>query len=319
MASEKDSGAPTQSEAGAVSQAARTSVPGKSEPVAEEAAGEKRGVEELGADAASQDAAKKSRGDDAGARSARGRGGSGHGRGRRGRGRGAERAVCARDSGDGQADRKGGGRVYVGRGDDEDGGSEGDKVQKRMTAVQIAYVGSRYSGLQKNPGQETIEAELERALHKAGLIAECNFGDLHKVHWSRAARTDKGVHALGNIVACKLLAPPDVDVVAMTNRELPEDIRVLDMKRVTKGFNAKNQAEGRRYQYLIPTYAFRSCLRPDPSTCKQFVDDDLPAWMREGHNKHIYTPTAHEVAAARALRASAVYVISRCLHTHSHH
>ena len=104
MASEKDGGAPTQSEAGAVSQAARTSVPDKSEPVAEEAAGEKRGVEELGADAASQDAAKKSRGDDAGARSARGRGGSGHGRGRRGRGRGAERAVCARDSGDGQAD-----------------------------------------------------------------------------------------------------------------------------------------------------------------------------------------------------------------------
>jgi hypothetical protein len=30
------------------------------------------------------------------------------------------------------------------------------------------------------------------------------------------------------------------------------------------------------YQYLIPSYAFMSAKRPDPATCKAFVDDDLP-------------------------------------------
>jgi len=90
-----------------------------------------------------------------------------------------------------------------------------------------------------------------------------------------------------------------VDMVAEVNKHLPPDICVLDMKRVTKGFNAKNQAEGRMYQYLIPTYAFMTAPRPNPATCKAFVDDNLPAWMREDHNKHTYTPTAAEVAAAR--------------------
>lgn len=42
----------------------------------------------------------------------------------------------------------------------------------------------------------TIEGELEKALHKIGAIAECNFGDLHKIAFSRATRTDKKVHAL---------------------------------------------------------------------------------------------------------------------------
>jgi hypothetical protein len=34
---------------------------------------------------------------------------------------------------------------------------------------------------QRNPGQRTIEEELEKGLHAAGAIATCNFGDLKKV------------------------------------------------------------------------------------------------------------------------------------------
>ena len=81
------------------------------------------------------------------------------------------------------------------------------------------------------------------------------------------------MHALGNVVSLKLMCPPDVDMVSETNKHLPKDILVLDMKRVTKGFNAKNQAEGRRYQYLIPSYAFMKAARPSAATCRKFVDD----------------------------------------------
>jgi tRNA U38,U39,U40 pseudouridine synthase TruA len=40
------------------------------------------------------------------------------------------------------------------------------------------------------------------------------------------------------------------------NEKLPDDIRVFEVVRVTKSFNAKSAAWGRRYEYLMPSYAF---------------------------------------------------------------
>ena len=51
----------------------------------------------------------------------------------------------------------------------------------------------------------TVEAELEKALHKVGMISDFNYGDLRKVGWGRATRTDKKVHALQNTFSAKVL------------------------------------------------------------------------------------------------------------------
>lgn len=40
------------------------------------------------------------------------------------------------------------------------------------------------------------------------------------------------------------------------NNALPEQIRVLDIRRATKGFNSKNSCDGRTYSYTCPTFAF---------------------------------------------------------------
>ena len=48
----------------------------------------------------------------------------------------------------------------------------------------------------RNPGVRSVEEEIEKALHKLGMIADYNFGDLKKIGWNRATRTDKRVHAL---------------------------------------------------------------------------------------------------------------------------
>lgn len=40
------------------------------------------------------------------------------------------------------------------------------------------------------------------------------------------------------------------------NANLPPQIKVLDLKRVTKGFNAKDQCVARSYSYTLPTVAF---------------------------------------------------------------
>jgi tRNA pseudouridine38-40 synthase len=50
----------------------------------------------------------------------------------------------------------------------------------------------------------TVEEEIEKALFASGLIAKHNYGDLGKIAWSRATRTDKRVHALENCFSCKI-------------------------------------------------------------------------------------------------------------------
>ena len=46
--------------------------------------------------------------------------------------------------------------------------------------------------------------EIENALFKNKLIAKHNYGDLSKIAFSRATRTDKSVHALQNCFSCKI-------------------------------------------------------------------------------------------------------------------
>lgn len=65
---------------------------------------------------------------------------------------------------------------------------------KRKYAVCVSYLGTNYQGLQINPAAKTIEAELERALFLAGGIVESNYGFMHKVQWTRAARTGEFLH-----------------------------------------------------------------------------------------------------------------------------
>ena len=127
--------------------------------------------------------------------------------------------------------------------------------KKRKCAVTFAYVGAGYAGMQRNPGVRTIEGELEGAIARAGGISDANAGDFAKVQWTRAARTDKGVSAVGQVVALKMVLEPS-GMVERINAALPERFEVLGIDRVTGGFNAKTMCDRRRYEYVIPTRAF---------------------------------------------------------------
>jgi tRNA pseudouridine38-40 synthase len=119
--------------------------------------------------------------------------------------------------------------------------------------VLFAYVGLNYGGLQRNPGQVTIESILFSALEKAGLIEPgSSFED---VMWQSCARTDKGVSALGNVISLKIFSfRPDFG--PKINEYLPEDIRVINVRKVGKKFNPKNRCDSRRYSYVLPTKLF---------------------------------------------------------------
>lgn len=135
-------------------------------------------------------------------------------------------------------------------------------------ALLVGYCGDKYYGSQYNEHHEidgpcimrpTIEGELFRALVKSRLISDLNSKDFKKNRFQRTTRTDKGVHALANVISMKLMIPKDIgktktQIIDKINDNLPTDIRVWNIQRVNKNFNARKACGWRKYEYMMPTY-----------------------------------------------------------------
>lgn len=74
------------------------------------------------------------------------------------------------------------------------------------------------------------------------------------MYFQRAARTDKSVSAIRQIVSLKI-RESIINNLSAINEKLPPDIRVMGAKRVTATFDAKNHCDARTYSYLMPSYA----------------------------------------------------------------
>lgn len=136
------------------------------------------------------------------------------------------------------------------------------RLPKRKVAVMVGYCGTGYHGMQYNPPNPTIEEALFRAFCNAGAISKANSNDLKKNGFMRAARTDKGVHAGGNLISLKMIIE-DPEIKEKINSNLPEGIRVWDIKRVNKAFDCRKMCGSRWYEYLLPTY---SLIGPKPGS-----------------------------------------------------
>ncbi|KAL1894256.1 tRNA pseudouridine synthase 1 [Sporothrix stenoceras] len=133
---------------------------------------------------------------------------------------------------------------------------------KRKVAVMIGYAGTGYRGMQINHDEKTIEGDLFAAFVAAGAIAKANADDPKKSSLVRCARTDKGVHAAGNVISLKLIVEDD-DVVQKINDALPEQIRVWGIQRTINSFSCYQACDSRWYEYLLPSYAL---LPPHPDS-----------------------------------------------------
>lgn len=96
----------------------------------------------------------------------------------------------------------------------------------------------------------------------AGAISKANANDPKKSALVRCARTDKGVHAAGNVVSLKLI-DEDADLVAKINAALSPQIRVWGIQRTVGSFSCYQACDSRWYEYLLPTHAF---LPPHPAS-----------------------------------------------------
>ena len=142
--------------------------------------------------------------------------------------------------------------------------------------------GSRSLIIDRNHHEKTIEGDLFSAFVAAGAISKANADDPKKSSLVRCARTDKGVHAAGNLISLKLIVE-DPDIVAKINEKLSPQIRVWGIERTNGSFNAYNFVDSRIYEYLIPTHSF---LPPHPKSflAKKIVElakeaDDLAGYL----------------------------------------
>lgn len=115
-------------------------------------------------------------------------------------------------------------------------------MERRFYAIEIAYDGGRFRGFQRQPALPTVQAALERALARAGVRAPLAVG----------ARTDAGVHALGQVVSFAARESIDPETLRRAlNAQLPESIFALAAHRVARPFHARSCAVARRYAYLV--------------------------------------------------------------------
>ncbi|KAF2846394.1 tRNA pseudouridine synthase-like protein [Plenodomus tracheiphilus IPT5] len=164
-----------------------------------------------------------------------------------------------------------------------------ERRPKRKVAVLIGYSGTGYKGMQIDNKQKTIEGDLFNAFVAAGAISKANASDPKKSSLVRCARTDKGVHAAGNVVSLKLIIE-DEDIVQKINDNLSEQIRVWGIQRTIGSFSCYQACDSRWYEYLIPTHSF---LPPHPSS---FLGKKLEEYAEKENDVEGYRERQAEVA-----------------------
>ncbi|NMX21244.1 tRNA pseudouridine(38-40) synthase TruA [ANME-1 cluster archaeon GoMg4] len=118
-------------------------------------------------------------------------------------------------------------------------------------ALKLGYLGTQYHGFQIQPQSvgPTIEGELFKAFEKLNIIEERVASN-----YSAAGRTDKGVHALSQVVSFDTTNPNVTP--RMIKSMLPDDIWAFALAKPYSDFNARRDATSREYRYFLP-------LQPD--------------------------------------------------------
>lgn len=121
----------------------------------------------------------------------------------------------------------------------------------RNILLTIAYDGTNFCGWQRQPGQRTVQGELERVL--SVLCAQ-------EIRLNGTSRTDAGVHAIGQCASFQgNFKIPTENIPKAANNLLAAglgpfgvgDVRITAAKEVPSEFHARFSSHGKRYVYRI--------------------------------------------------------------------
>ena len=115
-------------------------------------------------------------------------------------------------------------------------------MENKILKCIISYDGSKFYGLQIQKNKKTIIGEIYKALNKLNITT----------HITHAGRTDRGVHALNQVIAFEV---PDFwqleRLQYSLNKILYPSIFVKKITKTDKDFHARFSAVKRSYRYLI--------------------------------------------------------------------
>jgi tRNA pseudouridine38-40 synthase len=113
----------------------------------------------------------------------------------------------------------------------------------RLYWARVEYDGTDFYGFQIQAHERTVQGEIERSLEQL-TGAETRV--------TGAGRTDRGVHALGQIVSFEVAWKHGLaDLQRALNAVLSADVAIGEMGLATKGFHPRFSALGRTYRYTI--------------------------------------------------------------------
>lgn len=107
----------------------------------------------------------------------------------------------------------------------------------------ISYDGTSYLGSQTQPNGLSVEDKLQEAFKSINIIT--------KIFLS--GRTDRNVHATGQVFNCKLpIFWKNLDKLKSTmNKHLPDSIKIQRIIEVEDSFHSRFHAKKRVYRYLV--------------------------------------------------------------------
>jgi tRNA pseudouridine38-40 synthase len=108
----------------------------------------------------------------------------------------------------------------------------------------ISYLGSRFFGSQMQEAHRTVEGEFVAACQRLSL-----FSDWRKAGFLFAGRTDRGVHACGQVAAFTTDVPNRA--IQTLNLQLPPDCWCTGFAEVPPEFHPRYDAKSRTYRYYF--------------------------------------------------------------------
>jgi tRNA pseudouridine38-40 synthase len=161
-----------------------------------------------------------------------------------------------------------------------------------VSKLTLQYDGSEFAGWALQPRLRTVQGELERALRTV-LGEQGEDGEPLTV--TVAGRTDRGVHAWGQVVSYRheALDPPRL------NSLLPPDMAVLSCEPAGEAFDARRDAVGRTYCYRLLARRTRDVFERGralwwPRALDRSLLDQCAALLLGKHDFKAFTPTETE-------------------------
>jgi tRNA pseudouridine38-40 synthase len=176
----------------------------------------------------------------------------------------------------------------------------------RNIKLTLAYEGTAYAGWQFQVGQRSVQEVLEAAIEDVTGVKTRVIG---------AARTDAGVHALGQVAAFRTESTLPVEVFRRAlNAHLPPDVAVLDAAEVHEGFHPIRDARRKRYRYAICDGPVRDVFRRNTAWyCRSDLDaeamhraaqaltgtHDFRSFQTRGSERRTTVRTVYELSVRR--------------------